>query len=181
MSETNMTQPAGAAPPPAPPPGRPGRGLRWALALSVALNLAVAGVIAGLAWHGGPAGRSMMLRDMGFGPYEGAFRPEDREAMRGALRGKLGEIRAARQQMQEDMQRILQALRAEPFDPEALADAMASQANHLNERLSFGSAVVRDHLLRLTDEERHRFADRMEGHMRRGSEGRGGSGGETGE
>jgi uncharacterized membrane protein len=169
MTETNMTP--GPDTLPSPQPGRPGRGLRLALALSVALNLAVVGVIAGLALHGGPDGRGTMLRDMGFGPYEGALRPEDRDAMRGALRGRLGEIREARQQMQQDMQLILQALRADPFDPEALSLAMASQADHLNERLRFGSEVVRDHLLRLTDDERRQFADRMEGHMRRGADG----------
>lgn len=152
-------------------PGRPGRGLRLALALSVAVNLAVAGLVVGMIWHGGPGGRAMMLRDMGFGPFEGALRPEDRDALRGTLRGRLGEIRAARQEMQEDMGVILQALRAEPFDPDALGRAMDAQADHLNERLRFGSEVLRDHLLHLSDEERHHFADRIEDHMRPGPEG----------
>lgn len=165
MSETEKPETPKAA------AGRPGRGLRLALALSVAVNLAVAGLVVGMAWHGGPMGRGAMLRDMGFGPFEGALRPEDREALRGALRGRLGEIRQARQQMQEDIERILAALRAEPFDEAALAEAMAAQAANLNERLDFGSAMLRDHLLSLSAAERQGFADRMEHRLRGGPEG----------
>lgn len=158
---------------PAGPRGKAGRGIRLALAVSVALNLAVAGLVVGMVWHGGPGGRGAMLRELGFGPFEGALRPEDREAMRGLLRSHLGDMRAARLRMAEDMAAILVALRAEPFAPEALSAAMARQADHLAESLGFGSAVLRDHLLSLDDRARHAFADRIEDRLRHGPGGAG--------
>jgi Heavy-metal resistance len=152
-------------------PARAGRGLRLALALSVALNLGVAGLVAGFAWHGGPGGRGEMLRELGFGPFEGGLRPEDRLAMRSALRSHLGEIRAARRQMGEDISAILAALRADPFSSEALTQAMAVQAGHMGDRLAFGSDMLRDHLLSLDDAARHDFAARMEAQLHRGPDG----------
>lgn len=166
MSETNQT-PAPAAPQ-AP---RAGRGLKIALAISVALNLAVAGLVAGVALHGPPGGRADMVRDMGFGPFEGALSDADRDALRKVVRDRFGDIRAARRQMQADSEALLAALKADPFVPEALTSAMAAQAGHLAERLQFGSEVLRDHLLSLSDEDRRAFAERLEERMRRGRDG----------
>jgi uncharacterized membrane protein len=145
------------------------RRLKIALAVSVALNLAIAGLIGGIALHGGPGGRGdMMVRDFGFGTFDGALRPEDKEALRKSIQGKLGDIRAARQQMQADGTAILAALRAEPFDKAVLAATLAQQSLHFNDRLKFGSQVISDFLLGLSPEERVAFADRLEHRMSRG-------------
>jgi hypothetical protein len=81
---------------------------------------------------------------------------------------RAGDIRVARRQMQADGANILAALRAEPFDPAALAAAIDAQAGHLGERLKFGSDVIRDHILGLSPEARAAFADRLERRMRHG-------------
>lgn len=172
MSETNQTpEPAEAKAP------STGRGLKIALAISVALNLAVAGLVAGVALHGPPGGRADMVREMGFGPFEGALSDADRDALRKVVRDRFGDIRAARRQMQADNEALLAALRADPFVAEALTAAMNAQAGHLAERLQFGSDVLRDHLLSLSDEERRAFAERLEERMQRGRDG-GGRGGD---
>jgi uncharacterized membrane protein len=145
------------------------RGLKIALAVSVALNLGIAGLIGGIAWHGGPGGRGdMMVRDFGFGPFNDALSPEDRQALRQSVMDRAGDIRVARRQMQADGANILAALRAEPFDPAALAAVIDAQAGHLGERLKFGSDVIRDHILGLSPEARAAFADRLERRMRHG-------------
>lgn len=147
----------------------PKRGLKIALAVSVALNLAVAGLIGGMVLHGGPGGRGdAMVRDFGFGPFEEALQPEDRAALRETVRARMGDIRAARQQMQRDGIAILAALRAEPFDPAALTAALDTQSENISNRLTFGSDVMRDFVLGLTPEARTAFADRLEQHMGRG-------------
>jgi uncharacterized membrane protein len=170
MNETNTTMPQAA--PQAP---RTGRGLKIALAVSVALNLGVAGLVTGIVLHGGPGGRGDMVRDLGFGPFEGALSEADRDALRGKVRAQFGDIRAARREMQADAQALLAALTADPFDPAALTEAMAAQAEHLGERLKFGSDLMRDHLLSLSDEDRRAFAGRLEDRMRHGrDEGRAG-------
>lgn len=147
----------------------PKRGLKIALAVSVALNLAVAGLIGGMALHGGPGGRGdVMVRDFGFGPFEDALQPQDRAALRETVRARMGDIRAARQQMQRDGLAILAALRAEPFDPAALTAALKTQSQNISNRLTFGSDVMRDFVLGLTPEARTAFADRLERQMGRG-------------
>ena len=157
---------------PTAPPATPGRGLKIALAVSVALNLAVVGLVGGMILHGGPGMRGdMMVRDMGFGPFDGALLPEDRDALRKQIQGRFGDIRAARQQMQADGVAILAAMRAEPFDPAALSAALDAQAEHLGARLEFGSTMIRDYLLALPDQARREFADRLEQRMRNGRDG----------
>ena len=166
MSEMNQTPaPAEVKPP------RTGRGLKIALAISVALNLAVVGLVAGVAMHGGPGGRADMVREMGFGPFEGALSDADRDALRKAVRDRFGDIRAARRQMQADSEALVAALKADPFVAEALTSAMEVQAGHLAERLQFGSDMLRDHLLSLSDEDRRAFAQRLEERMQRGRDG----------
>ncbi len=153
----------------------PKRGLKIALAVSVAINLAVAGLIFGAMLHGGPGGRGdMMVRDFGFGPFEDALQPQDRAALRETVRGRMGDIRAARQQMQRDGLAILGALRADPFDPAALTLALETQTQNIADRLTFGRDVMRDFVLGLTPEARTAFADRLEQRMGRGRDGKDG-------
>ncbi len=108
-------------------PTRSGRGLRWALGISLALNLAVVGMVAGAMLRDGSGMRGAMVRDLGFGPFTEALSREDRRALRQALFERAPEIRQARQQRQEDLQALVAILRAEPFDAAALAAAMAEQ------------------------------------------------------
>lgn len=165
QTETTIEPP----PPAVPPLQAAGRGVKVALAVSVALNLAVAGLVAGLAFHGGPGGRGeMMVRDMGFGPFDEALLPEDRDALRKVIRDRFGDIRAARQAMQTDVEAIILALKADPFVPAGLSAALAAQAEHLGERLEFGSGVIGDYLLAMPDAARSTFADRLEERLRRG-------------
>jgi uncharacterized membrane protein len=157
--------------PPAPPPAapaKPGRGLRIALAVSLALNLGVAGLVGGMILHGGPRMHGDMVRDMGFGPFDEVLRPEDRDALRKGLQQRAGDLRAARREMQADAGAILAALRADPFDPAGLTAALDGQRQHLADRLSLGSGLIRDFLLALPQEDRLDFADRLEARMKHG-------------
>ena len=151
------------------PIAAPGRGLKIALAVSVALNLAVAGLVGGMVLHGGPGQHGdMMVRDMGFGPFDEALLPQDRDQLRSVIRQHFGDIRLARQQMQADGLAIVAAMKAAPFDAAVLTAALDAQAEHLGARLEFGSGVVRDYLLTLSDEARTAFADRLEQRMHHG-------------
>ncbi|MEO8242844.1 MAG: periplasmic heavy metal sensor [bacterium] len=144
------------------------RGLKIALAVSVALNLAVAGVVGGIVLHGGPGGHDMMVRDLGFGPYDAALLPQDRDTLRKAIQGRLGDLRSARQQLQTDGAAILAALRATPFDAGKLSEALNGQSQHLNDRMNLGSGMIRDFLIGLPQDARLAFADRLEAKMRHG-------------
>ena len=152
----------------APANPKPGRGLRIALAVSLALNLGVAGLVGGLLWHDGPGGHGDLVRDMGFGPFDEALRPEDRDALKKSAQQRAGDLRTARREMQGDATAILTALRNDPFDPAALTAAFAAQQKHLADRIGFGSELIRDFLAALPQQDRLDFATRLEDHLKHG-------------
>lgn len=143
------------------------RALHWVLMASLAVNLAVAGLALGAFVRGGPGGHDMG-RNLGFGPYDAALLPEDRDRLRAAMRAKSGDLRSARAEAVTDMATVLSALRADPFDPAALDQALSQQMDHLSARMRLGSATMRDFLASLSPDERQAFADRLEDRMKRG-------------
>lgn len=149
----------------APKAASPARGVKIALAISVALNLAVAGLAAG-AWLGG--GHRDMPRDMSFGPFSAALDDGDRKAIRRALLGRMGEFRSARAEARAEFETLLDTLRADPFEPEAMKAALAAIETRNAERLELGRSLIETRLIEMSDADRRAFADRLEKGLRRG-------------
>ncbi len=135
---------------------RPTRGLKIALALSVALNLLVAGVLAGAALRGGPD------RELGFGPFAAALTEDDRAALKREFRARMPDLREMRRGHRQAMAGVLAALRADPFDPAALEVAMDAAAARMGDRLRIGQDLLADHLGAMSPADRAAFADRLE-------------------
>ena len=150
------------------------RRLRIALAVSVGLNLLVAGLAIGAALNGGPD-RDQMSRDLGFGPFSEALDMEQRRALRDNLMQKSPEIRGAMQQRRADLAKLLTALRAEPFDAEAMNSALQTMRARLQGQLTLGQNALADVLIAMPTEQRLEFADRLERGQRRGGKDRKGS------
>jgi uncharacterized membrane protein len=121
----------------------------------------------GSALKGGHGGRDM-LRDMGFGPYDAALLPEDRDTLRAALRRKSNDLRANHALAGADLVAVVTTLRASPFDPAALTAAMTAQQDHLAARMQLGTEAMRDFLITLSPQDRLAFADRLEQRLRHG-------------
>src|SRR3989338_2152629 len=82
--------------------------LRWALAASLAVNLAVAGMVIGARFHNdGPRGG--FARELNFGAFTEALSHEDRDKLRAAVMAKAPDMPAARRQKREDMAAELSA------------------------------------------------------------------------
>lgn len=154
--ESPITPPSGSAGP---------RWIRIALAVSVALNLAVAGLAAGAWLREGP--RRGMPRDMSFGPFTEALSDADRRELRRALGDRAPGFREARQEMRADLEALLDSLRAEPFDPSAAEAALAAVAQRTTDRLDLGRELMTGRILAMTDAERQAFADRLERGLKR--------------
>ena len=166
MSDQSTTPPPPASP--MSPVPATSRGVKIALALSVALNLAIAGLAVG-AWLGdGP--RKGMPRDMSFGPFSAALDDTDRRAIRQALMEKLGEFREQRAAARAEFETLLVALRADPFDAGALKSALAALEARNAERLELGRGLIETRLIEMTPAERAAFADRLEKGLRRGKD-----------
>lgn len=158
-----------------------GRGVRIALAVSVALNLLVIGLVAGaMLRDGGPRGR--MAGDPAFGPFTEALAPEDRAALRQEFVQRIPEMRDMRRQMRTDFAALLEALRAEPFDAGAVRGLIEAQSARMAGRLQVGQELLVARIEAMTPEARAAFADRLESRLRRGPErqGNGAEGGAAG-
>jgi uncharacterized membrane protein len=151
--------------PTAPKPAT-GRGLRIALAVSVALNLAVAGVVVGAVLRGGP--HRDMVRNLDFGPFTEALSPGDRSALRRDFFARAPDMRDLRKGMREDLDGMLTALRATPFDADALRAAMEKQGQHTTDRLKMGQDLIFNRIAAMSDQDRASFADRLESRLMRG-------------
>jgi uncharacterized membrane protein len=141
------------------------RGWRVAFFSLLALNLAVIGLAVGIALNGGDH-RGGMVRDLGFGPFTDALSSKDREALRDSFMERVPAWRDMRRTMRVETDALIAALRADPFDPEALKSAMERQQGRNQERLELGQKLILDRILTLSPQDRSAFADRLEEGMR---------------
>ncbi|MHA6347284.1 periplasmic heavy metal sensor, partial [Roseivivax sp. CAU 1761] len=149
--------------PRATPLRRPGRGLRIALLLSLALNLAVAGIVAG-AWldqgpprhaarHGGPEAPFLYFR---------ALTEPQRRALRRELRAALATPGgAARAEFAAGYGEALAALQADPFDAERLTEVLRRQEARAARHRAQGRKVLTGFLAKLPEAERAAYAARL--------------------
>lgn len=139
---------------------RGNRRLKIALAVSLAFNLCIVGVIAGVLLRDGPPRGGG--RDFGLGPLSEALSHEDRRALRKAFVARHPDIRDARRQMRAEFDAVVAALKADPFDPAALDGALAAIAARNQSLLDTGRELVAERLKAMTVAERAAFADRLE-------------------
>ncbi len=156
MTETTLT----------PQPPAPSRsGLKIALAVSVALNLAVAGMVAGALIKNGGPGRGMP-HDMSFGPFSEALSPDDRKALRQGLMDRASEFRANSKAAKAEFETLIAALRASPFDPAALQSALAAVEARTAGQLELGRMLIENRIIEMTEPDRLAFAERLEAGLR---------------
>lgn len=164
MTSANHPQDGSLSPAPTPTP--PTRGwVKIVLALSLALNLGIGGLVVGhlLSPKPAPGVRS----DLGLGPLARAMTREDWRAMRPDFIAKNPDLRHGAEALQQDFLPVLAALRAEPFDAEALRLALRSAAARNEERLVTAREVITDYLVAMPIEARHHYADRIEEALKR--------------
>src|SRR5690606_222082 len=144
-----------------------------ALAVSLAFNLCILGVIGGVMLRDGPPHRG---RDFGLGPLSEALSREDRKAMRDAFVERHPDIRGDRHAMRAEFDALVAALPAEPFAPDALDSAVAAIAPRNQSPLDTGRELVAARLKAMDAAGRAAFADRLERHAAPGRKRKNGSG-----
>ena len=145
---------------------------RWGrvvLFVSLALNLLVAGVVAG-ALLGGPRDRDRdpALRDLGFGPFVSSLSRSDRAALRDGLRREAGALRENRAAMRAQFEELLTLLRAEPYDHAAVRAHVEGQHTRISERVTLGRQLLLERIEAMAPEERGAYADKLDEALRRG-------------
>ena len=158
--------------PPPVPPKSAGRGLKLLLAVSLALNLAVAGTVAGMALrvHDPDRPPPAAVRDLNFGPFTEALTRDQRRAMLRGFAEQGPGLREMRTQMRADFDAVLTALRATPFDAAAFRAAVESQNSRVTARAEAGRDALVGLVLQMSDPERAAFLDRLEQALERGGQ-----------
>ena len=130
--------------------------LRIVFAVSLAVNLAVLGLVVGTFLRFGFPGGDRPPPPTGVSVFR-ALPPEDRKALRDHLRDTLPPPSDRRSEAED----LARALSAEPFDPAALETVVQAQAAT---RIAFQEAMQQawfDHVLAMDDAERTAYADRL--------------------
>ncbi|AHD10374.1 periplasmic heavy metal sensor [Phaeobacter gallaeciensis] len=138
---------------------KPGRRLRWLLMASLALNLAVVGVVAGAAWR-----FNDHKRGAGMPPPVGAllFRDLDAETRRGLRNTAEGEHGSYKGRRRAEGGKVVELLRASPFDATALGGMLEAQATRRHEFQRSVQAAWLDQIVAMTADERAAYADQLE-------------------
>lgn len=135
------------------------RFLRVVLVVSLALNLLVAGMVAGrLMGHDERQPRGV---DLSLGPFTRALDDTDRRAIRDHLRDGHHRPPGRKARAQQNMA-LLAAIRAQPFAPEAVAAELEKERSIATALIRAGHEALLARLSNASDAERQAFADRLE-------------------
>lgn len=140
---------------------------RIVLVISLALNLAVAGLVAGAVLRDKAFGDGPRGFEIGLGPIGQALEREDRRAIGRAMRENRDLRNAGPRNRREALENLVQVLQAEPFDSAALVahlDETQSQASRVQDAAM--RALV-DRIAQMSPEDRRAFAMRLEAGARR--------------
>ncbi|MEX0347864.1 MAG: periplasmic heavy metal sensor [Paracoccaceae bacterium] len=134
------------------------------LGVSLALNLAVAGLALGAMLRlGGPDHKRPMPKTVGSTLYR-ALPDDDRKALRAQTRAVHESRRGAKE---SDLKAVIAALDADPFDPQALRDVISKQAKARSAVFMAMQTAWIDQILTMDDAERQSYADRLEEYAQR--------------
>jgi hypothetical protein len=131
---------------------------RIALVLSLALNLAVVGIVVGSYASGRVGDGPPRSFDLGLGPVSRALLPEERREIGRNLR----QNRVMRDvDLRDRVDGMSAVLRAEPFDPEALRVLMDDQAAQISNVQAKAQDAFLAQIAAMTPERRRMFADQL--------------------
>lgn len=155
-------------PPPAGTPGQgaTGRGIRIALAFSLAANLLIAGLVVGafLGRHGDEGDPT--LRALGLAPFVLALGRDGRDDLRNRVARDLPRLREERTHIGRGLRQVRRALLAEPFDRAEAAAALSRSREAATALQALGHGALLDSFEAMPAPERAVVAERLGRTMR---------------
>lgn len=136
------------------------RALRALLVVSLALNIAVIGLVAGFALRKDRMGPPRAI-ELAFGPIGGALSQEDRHAIVNNMRENR-DLRPPGRADGGDLAALVDALKAVPFDPIAFAAAMDGVTARKEALKAAAQNAFIKRVTAMPDAERLAFAERLE-------------------
>ena len=167
MTDTTASAP-GETPPPAPNDPRCPRWVKIVLGLSLAVNLAIAGLVAGAVLRGKPMGEGRS--GMGYAaPYVIALPKEDRRAVFGAIRSDAALPK--RDARRAQYARMTEALRADPFDRARVQAILSEQGQAVARIQDAAQTAWLATVAEMSLPERIAYVEKVEKVLRRGGRG----------
>lgn len=133
---------------------------RVVLVLSLAFNIAIIGLVAGVGMRS-IGGKPPQNFEFGLGPIGQALTQDQRREVGKRLRQN-GEARRAGRGMKEMVDMLVAALRAPTFDPAAVDAALSASADRASDLQTVAREAFIQELSNMTDAERQDFATRLE-------------------
>ncbi len=152
MSEQTTTQPKGTP-----------RWVKIALIVSVAVNLGIAGVIGGAALRAPEIRHNKVEAPEGVAMLARAMPPAHQRELREELRNRRGDLRPDREELRSLRDRFIVALRAEPFDIDAVNAVFADQRAMLSKLTAAGHESVIEQIEKMSQKDRERYIQRLLG------------------
>jgi Spy/CpxP family protein refolding chaperone len=136
--------------------------VKGVLFVSLALNLAVAGLALGAVLrHGDMTDRPRARVDQIGGLYTAALSRDDRRSIWREMRAMQGEGRPDRGQIRAEFDAVVDALRADPYDPSQVRLIVERQFQAGIARQQLGQSLLLARIDTMTPSERMQFADRL--------------------
>jgi uncharacterized membrane protein len=153
-------------------PSKTPRWVKVALVASLAVNLAVAGVVGGAVLrHGHDGGdKAGFPRDPAFGGYARALSREDRRAILTEMHNRRPERATIRKDRLKTFGEVITALKAEPFDPAAVRALLKAQLDMSAEAQTLGRDLLMSRITAMSPSERAAFAARLQDALEHGAD-----------
>ena len=139
--------------------------LKPLLAISLAANMLVVGIVAGffIANPGRDKGERLdgPARSLVGVPFIRALEPPNRRALYQEVRRNGDQLRENRSALRARFEALLAALNADPFDPEAVQSILREQREIALRRQNIGEALLVEQLEQMSPEERGAYAKRL--------------------
>lgn len=150
---------------------KPSRVIRVVLILSLALNLAFVGGVAGLALRGGPSERGLQAGGAGTGtggPLARALPHDVRKELGRDMRDFARSIGLRRSNVRENMNRLADIVEAAPFDAAVLAAELEAQKALVGQLQANGRDLMIQTVTGMSDSARQEMAQELRRIAKRG-------------
>lgn len=137
------------------------RWIKFALIISLGLNLGIAGVLVGTALRAPEARRSNVESPEGVAMLARAMPQSHQRALRETMRNQRDDLRLDRQELQNLRQRFVVALSAEPFNIDAVRETFAAQRVVLDHLTASGHSAVVWQIEQMTPQDRKLYIRRL--------------------
>ena len=135
--------------------------------LSLALNVAIVGVVIGATWRFQGSGPHLASKAVDSGSiYLRALDKKHRRELGRKMRLAGGKTKNSRAEIAQGFEQAIALLRTEPFDSAGFAQVMQGHSSRAELRMKEARIILLEHLIALSAEERWAYAGRLENALR---------------